>query len=170
MTRLFGIPVGTLALVLAALLAVVLAAIGAVALRNRVFLRLGVRSARRRRGRTALIVTGLALGTAIITAALATGDTMSQTIRTSALAALGPTDEVVAAKGVKPRSRNGAGATGARYFPARMQPARADLAVRGASAVDPVIVEHVAVQNPSSRQTEPRVTLFAAAPGSIRAR
>ncbi len=56
---------------------------------------------RRRRGRAALIVAGLMLGTAIITAALATGDTMSQTIRSVAISALGPTDEVVAAKGIE---------------------------------------------------------------------
>ena len=41
---------------------------------------------------------GLMLGTAIIAAALVTGDTMSHTIRASAIAALGQTDEVVAAK------------------------------------------------------------------------
>ena len=93
MSKLFGIPVGTLALVLAALLVLALATVVAVAIRNRVFVRLGLRSAGRRRGRSALIVAGLMLGTVIIGAALATGDTMSQTIRSTALGALGRADE-----------------------------------------------------------------------------
>jgi len=105
MHKLFGIPVDGLALVLAALLVLALSFVLVLGLRNRIFLRLGIRNVRRRRARTALIVVGLMLGTAIIAAALATGDTMSQTIRSSATAALGQTDEVVAAKASKRRSR-----------------------------------------------------------------
>ena len=101
MTKIFGIPVGGLTAVLVILLAAALAAVAALAARNRIFFRLGVRNVKRRRGRTVLIVTGLMLGTTIISAALATGDTMSHTIRSSATAALGPTDEVVAAKGIE---------------------------------------------------------------------
>ena len=41
------------------------------------------------------------LGTAIIAAALATGDTMTQTIRSSAVSALGQTDELVSARGAR---------------------------------------------------------------------
>src|SRR5919204_1342443 len=117
MSKLFGIPTGTLAAVLAVALAIVLGLVATLAVRNRIFLRLGVRSVGRRRGRSALIVVGLMLGTAIIAAALATGDTMSTTIRSSALAALGQTDEVVAAKGVEASLAAGTGATGDRYFP-----------------------------------------------------
>ena len=69
------------------------------ALRNPVLVRLGVRNVGRRRARTSLIVLGLMLGTTIVAAALVTGDTMSHTIRTTATAALGETDEVVSAKG-----------------------------------------------------------------------
>ena len=58
------------------------------------------------------------LGTTIITAALATGDTMSHTIRSSATAALGRHDEIIGAKGIDAalasRRRR---PTGARYFP-----------------------------------------------------
>src|SRR5438093_8910317 len=118
MSKLFGIPVGGLAAVLVLILVVVLAAVAVLALRNRVFLRLGIRNVPRRRGRSALIVVGLMLGTAIITAALATGDTMSHTIRSSAVEALGQTDEVVAAPGVSSALAFESGATGARYFPA----------------------------------------------------
>jgi putative ABC transport system permease protein len=172
--KLFGIPVGSLAVVLAAVLALVLGGIAGLALRNRVFLRLGVRNARRRPGRSALIVIGLMLGTTIITAALATGDTMSQTIRSSALTALGRTDEVVAAQGVSAELATGAGGTDSRYFPEGYA-ALVARAGRGViAAATPVIVEPVAVQDLASRQTEPRVTLFAAPPtshalGAIRA-
>ena len=99
MSKLFGIPTGTLAAVLAVALAIVLGLVATLAFRNRIFLRLGVRSMSRRRARSALIVVGSMLGTAIIAAALATGDSMSETIRSSATSALGRTDEVVAARG-----------------------------------------------------------------------
>ena len=73
----------------------------------------GVRNLTRRRGRTALIVVGLMLGTTIISAALATGDTMSHTIRSSATAALGQTDEVDRArKGIDAALASGGGSTG----------------------------------------------------------
>ena len=100
MTKLFGLPVGSVLVVLVAALAIILGGLVVLAARNRVFFRLGVRNARRRPGRTALIVAGSMLGTTIIAAALATGDTMSQTIRSSAVAALGRADVVVAARGV----------------------------------------------------------------------
>ena len=169
MSRLFGVPVGSLALVLVALLAVALAVVAVLVLRNRIFFRLGLRNVRRRRGRAALIVAGLMLGTAIITAALATGDTMSQTIRSGAITALGKTDEVVAAKGIEAALGAGSAGTGMHYFPQSSadrigQAARPTGLVAG---VAPVIVESVAVQDVSSRQNEPRVTLFASNPAKL---
>jgi putative ABC transport system permease protein len=166
-SKLFGIPVGGLAAALVLILAVVLAAVAVLALRNRVFLRLGVRNVGRRRGRSALIVVGLMLGTAIITAALATGDTMSHTIRSAAVSALGQTDEVVAAKGVGTSLSTGNDSTGARYFQAsyakRIRASGSGL-VDGVAAV---IIEPIAVQDVSSRQNEPRVTLFASDPAQL---
>src|SRR5581483_4959951 len=100
MQKLFGIPVSSLAEVLAVLVALALVAVAVLALRNRVFFRLGLRNAARRRARAALIVAGLMLATTIITASFATGDTMSQSIRSMAINALGHTDEVVGAKGL----------------------------------------------------------------------
>ena len=82
-------------------------------LRNRVFFRLGVRNARRP-GRTALIVAGLMLGTTIIAAALATGDTMSHTVRSAAVASLGLDRRGRVARGVRPRRADSVGATGVR--------------------------------------------------------
>jgi putative ABC transport system permease protein len=162
-TKIIGIPVGGLTAVLVVLLALALAAVAALAVRNRVFFRLGVRNLKRRRGRTVLIVTGLMLGTAIISAALATGDTMSHTIRASAATALGRTDEVVAPKGIEAALASNSAGTGSVYFPEGY----AGLIARGMAGkglvdgVAPVIVEPIAVQDATSRQTEPRVTLFA---------
>src|SRR6266511_3728261 len=169
MTKLFGIPVGALVIVLVGTLAVALAVVAALALRNRVFLRLGVRNVPRRRGRSALIVVGLMLGTAIITAALATGDTMSHTMRSSAVATLGQTDEVVAARGVSSALVLESGATGARYFPTAYADriARATASSGLVDGVAPAIVEPVAVQDVSSRHNEPRMTLFASDPARL---
>jgi putative ABC transport system permease protein len=169
--RLFGIPMGILAVVLVAALAVALTAVAVVAVRNRVFLRLGVRNAERRPGRSALIVVGLMLGTAIIAAALATGDTMTQTIRTSAVSSLGQTDELVSARGATATMAQSGAATGVRYFP-EADFAAVRRAVAGSPLVDgvaPAIIEPVAVQDPSSRQTEPQVSLFASEGSALRA-
>jgi putative ABC transport system permease protein len=170
MTRLFGIPTGGLTLVLVALLVVALSVVLALGLRNPIFLRLGIRNVRRRRARTFLIVAGLMLGTAIIAAALATGDTMSQTIRSSATSALGATDEVVAAKGVEESLAAQSAGTASRYFPQSYADGIA-AATRSTGLVDgvaPVIVEQVAALDASNRQNEPRVTLFAADPARLR--
>ena len=170
MTKIFGIPAGGLTAVLVVLLALALATVAAMAVRNRVFFRLGVRNLKRRRGRTVLIVTGLMLGTAIISAALATGDTMSHTIRASATTALGRTDEVVAPKGIEAALASNNAGTGGAYFPQGYAKLIArSLAGKGlVDGVAPVIVEPIAVQDATSRQTEPRVTLFATTPQSMR--
>jgi putative ABC transport system permease protein len=166
-SKLFGIPVGTLAFVLVALLAVSLALVAVVAVRNRIFLRLGLRSARRRRGRSALIVAGLMLGTVIIGAALATGDTMSQTIRSTALGALGQADEVVGTKGISSMFATGTGGTGMRYFP---QSYRGKIVRAGGDRVAfvyPALVDSVAVVDLRSRQSEPRITLYGSTPAGL---
>jgi putative ABC transport system permease protein len=96
--KLFGLPMSTLALVLPVALGVVLAVVVGLALRKPVLLRLSARYAARRKGRTALIVVGLMLGTAMVTAALNTGDTMTYTIRSAVLSGLGSVDEVISSQ------------------------------------------------------------------------
>ncbi|MGZ4307926.1 MAG: ABC transporter permease [Gaiellaceae bacterium] len=169
MSKLFGVPVESLALVLAVLLAGALAVTAIFAARHRIILRLGLRNMSRRRGRAALIVVGLMLGTAIITAALATGDTMSQTIRSVAISALGRTDEVVAAKGIGAEFATQSSGTSTRYFPQRyaVRVARAAEGSGLVAGVEPAIVESVAAQDLTSRQTESRVTLFASDPARM---
>lgn len=164
MQSLFGIPIGPLAVVLVIALTLVISVVSAFALRNRVFFKLGVRNVRRRRGRTALIVTGLMLGTTIIAAALASGDTMSHTIRISAIETLGSTDEIVSVKRADVSTDVPLGeATSVEYFSEDVVPMITHELLRSShfDGVAPAIVESVATQNLTARQNEPRVTLFA---------
>jgi len=171
MDELFGIPMATLLAVLVVGLAAALAVLAVLAERRRVLVRLGIRNVGRRRARTALIVVGLMLGTAIIAAALTTGDTMSHTIRGAAIESLGQTDELVSARGAEVEAGNELGAaTGVRSFDERVV-TRVDAALAGtglADGVAPAIIEPVAVQDPARRQNEPRVTLFATDPARMR--
>jgi putative ABC transport system permease protein len=171
MTELFGIPLGTLLTTLAILLLLALGAVALFAVRNRVLLRLGVRNVARRGARTALIVLGLMLGTTIIAAALATGDTMSSAIRGEAIRALGQTDETISARGAEADARAELGAaTGTRYFGERTV-ARVEAALKGSDLVDgvtPAIIEPVALRAPVRRSNEPDVTLFAADPARMK--
>jgi len=170
MTELFGIPVDTLLVALSIGIGVAAGILAVLALKNRVLVRLGVRNVRRRRGRTALIVLGLTLGTTIASAALTTGDTMSRTIRETAIATLGETDVVVSAKGAVADIPGALGAaTGTGYFD-QATAARVDTALAPTGLVDgvaPAIVEEVALRAPAQRQNEPGVSLFASDPDAM---
>jgi putative ABC transport system permease protein len=165
--ELFGIPVDSLLVVLAVALAAALLVLVVLVARSPVLARLGLRNVGRRRSRTVLIVVGLMLGTTIVAAALTTGDTMSHTIRSEAIAQLGATDEVVSAKGAIADVPGELGeATGIGYLDGSVVD-DVDRALAGtglADGVTPAIVELVALQAPRTRQNEPRVTLFAADP------
>ncbi|HET8651765.1 MAG TPA: FtsX-like permease family protein [Gaiellaceae bacterium] len=166
MDELFGIPMESLALGILLALAILVGAIGALALRNRIFLKLGIRNVTRRRARTALIVLGLMLGTTIIASALATGDTMSHTIRSSAITSLGDTDELVSVRGADVQAEEELGSTtGIEYFSEDIFPeVEYELLLGHEELIDgvaPAIIEPLAVQSVTTRQSEPRVTLFA---------
>ena len=171
MSELFGAPVGSLAVVLGVLVVVVLAAVAALAVRRTVLLKLGVRNLTRRRGRTAIIVSGLMLGTMIIGAALGFGDILANTVRSSVITSLGQTDELVAARSTtSPEVLTLGQGSGGRYLTAR-EAATVVRAARGLPDVDgaaPGISEGVAVQDLTSRSTEPRLTLFATDPRRCR--
>jgi putative ABC transport system permease protein len=170
MREVFGVPTGTMLVALAIALAVALAVLAVLALRNRVLMKLAVRNVGRRRGRSALIVVGLMLGTAIIAAALTTGDTMNNTIRSTAVDALGETDETIAPKGAVDDIPGALGAaTGTGWIPeGAVEEIEQSLSkpelVDGLTGV---IVEQVAVQAPKQRQSEPSVVLFAPDPGRM---
>src|SRR6266508_4375618 len=63
------------------------------------FRRLAFRNISRRKGEAVLVVAGLLLGTAIITASFIVGDTLDSSIRDIARRELGPTDEIVGVSG-----------------------------------------------------------------------
>ena len=170
MNELFGMPMETLLVVLAVMIAAAGGILGLLALRHRVLLKLGVRNVGRRRARSALIVVGLMLGTTIIAAALVTGDTMNHTIRSTAVSAFGETDEVVSAKGAVEDIAGELGqASGTRYFPQRTVEQVAGVLGRSdlADGVAGGIRKDVAVQAPRQRQTEPSVSLFAPDPSRM---
>ena len=167
MQALFGIPTNTLALVLATAFLCALAVVAILAVRNRVFLRLGVRNVGRRRSRTLLILAGLMLGSALISAALNTGDTLAHTVRSSATTALGNTDELVAVNGVRTDATT-AGTVVDYFDETRATDVRSAADASGlVKGVAPAIIETVAIQDTTSRQTEAKVGLFAADPASM---
>jgi putative ABC transport system permease protein len=164
MRTMFGVPVATLALVLAGLVGASVTILAALAIRNVVFFRLGIRNIGRRTARSALIVVGLMLSTTIIAAALGTGDTMGRTVRESVLSSLGNSDEWVTVKGAKTDLASQLAASAPTQMFSESAVTAVDGAVRGSGLVDgiaPAIVRSVAVQDQTSRQTEPVVTLFA---------
>jgi putative ABC transport system permease protein len=168
--RVLGVPVDALATGLVAVMAVAFGVIAVSALRNRVFLRMAGRNVARRRARSALIVGGLMLATTIIGASLVTGDTMGHTVRSSVLRALGETDEAVVAAGAEldPTLQVDAVAPADYFDEDAVDTVRR--AVAGSPLVDGVaaaVIEPIAVQDRSSRQSEPRVTLFGSDPGSL---
>src|ERR687897_258718 len=114
----------------------------------------------------ALVVLGLMLGTTIIASALVTGDTMSHTIRTAAITSLGQTDELVSVRGAEVDTEvEVGGTTGIEYFSEDIFPEiEYELLLGHEDLIDgvaPAIVEPLAVQSVTTRQSEPRVTLFA---------
>jgi putative ABC transport system permease protein len=95
---------------------------------------------------------------------------MSHTIRSAAVSALGRADVVVAASGVDhPLAADSTDATATRYF-AQSSAGRIARAADPAlvDGVAPVIVEPIAVQDVTTRQNEPRVTLFASDAKALR--
>jgi len=90
--KLFGVEMSVLAGVLAGGTIVVLLAVFLLALRNKVLLKLALRNIPRRKAQSILIVVGLMLSTTIIMSALAIGDSVSSSIRSAVLDAVGETD------------------------------------------------------------------------------
>ena len=137
MQKVFGIPIDTLLAVLMVALAGALGIVAVLAIRCPVLVKLGVRNVGRRRGRTALIVVGLMLGTTIVATALTTGDTMSHTIPRSGRQDPRPDGRVRLREGA-PRvslGTNLGSATGVEYFDEDAV-ADIDAALAGTALVD----------------------------------
>src|SRR5919205_2028873 len=101
MENIFGISMGTLALVLALILGLLMLPVIATVLFQRVMFSIGIRNIPRRRAQTLLIVLGLMLSTLIMSSAFGFGDSFYYSIKKGAYDELGPIDETVAIKGVE---------------------------------------------------------------------
>ena len=167
MRTLVGVPVGALSVALLVALGVVLGALIALGLRHPVYFKMGLRNGLRRRGRTVVIVLGLMLGTAIIASALATGDTMARTIRSTVVRTLGNTDEIISVRTAESTVAAEFGqASDLGYFSqstfddVRAAVARSDVV----DGITPAISENVAVQHRAKRRNEPSLALYGADP------
>jgi putative ABC transport system permease protein len=99
MENLFGIPMGSLAIALAALLGLLLAPVILTMLFKRVMFRIGIRNIPRRRAQTLLIVLGLMLSTLSMSSAFGFGDSLNYSVKKGVYDQLGPIDETMAIKG-----------------------------------------------------------------------
>ena len=95
MEELFGLSMDLIMVFLLVIFLAGMAAVGVMALRNRIMLKLALRNIPRRRAQTVLIIVGVMLSTVIMAAAFGTGDTLSFSIRTEAVKALGTIDEII---------------------------------------------------------------------------
>lgn len=101
MEKIFGMPMGSLAMVLAVLLGILMVPVIVTVLFKRVMFRIGIRNIPRRRAQTLLIVLGLMLSTLIMSSAFGFGDSLNYSIKKSVYDQLGPIDETVAIKGAE---------------------------------------------------------------------
>ncbi|HEY8172955.1 MAG TPA: FtsX-like permease family protein [Dehalococcoidia bacterium] len=95
MTEFLGVSTTLIMFALLALLGLCVVAIAFVAVRNRILFTIGLRNIPRRRTQSLLIVIGLMLSTAIVSAALSTGDTVEYSITNETYNRLGQVDELV---------------------------------------------------------------------------
>jgi len=84
--------------VLVGVFGVVLLGVTLPLLRQRVLLKMGIRNLARRKGYTTIVVLGLMVGTAVITASLAVGDTMDHMISSEILREYHTTDQQIVAE------------------------------------------------------------------------
>ena len=96
MNQVLGEIIPRLTWALAGAVGLILLGLAGMALLRPIIVKLGLRNVPRRRSQSALIVLGLTLSTVIITASLATGDTLQYSVREHAVDAYGEIDEVLA--------------------------------------------------------------------------
>jgi putative ABC transport system permease protein len=170
MDELFGLPMQYLLIGCLALFALADGLLLTLAVRNRLLVKLGLRKFARRPGRAALIITGLMLGTTIITAAFSTGDTMTHTVRALTVQTLGNVDEVVSLRGAgEPWTPGQPASNRANYFDQALfdKVREAAASVSEVDGVAPVVNDAVAVQDLTTRQNEPAMVLFATDPAHM---
>ena len=95
MEEIFGLSMNVLMMVVLAIFLAAMAVLAALAWRNRIMLKMGLRPIPRRPGQTVLIIIGVMLSTVIISAAFGTSDTISFSIRNEVLKSLKTIDELI---------------------------------------------------------------------------
>ena len=95
MDSIFGAPIEAIALVLAALFALFAGMVLYILVRDNILARMAMRNVVRRPARTALVVLGLMLATAIVGSAFTTGDSVAFSIKRDVIDALQEIDELV---------------------------------------------------------------------------
>src|SRR5690348_922055 len=153
MENIFGISMGTLALVLALILGILMLPVIITVLFQRVMFRIGIRNIPRRKAQSILIVLGLMLSTLIMSSAFGFGDSFNYSIKKGVYDQLGPVDETLAIK-------SAAGAVAQTPFAAATY---AQIAARlaGNSALDgliPSVTGQAAIQ--FGARSEPGAQLF----------
>ena len=155
MDKVFGIPIDQLLVQLLIIFGIGVAIIGVVALRNRVMLKMALRNIPRRGRQSALIVVGLMLATVPFSAALATGDTLTNSIRVLVVRHLGEVDIIVQSESPEVSGRS------AYFDQSYLETVRQALAddpeVEG---VAPLVSESAPVVAPATRLSEPDVTVL----------
>lgn len=158
MTQLLGIPLDTLAKILAAITALIIIGVAIMAIRNRIFFKIGVRNIPRRRAQMVLIVCALMLSTTLLTGVLATGDVIEAGVQTVAVYNLGSVDETIT---------GGHGPLGTfddyvYYRSLAVQRSDPNIAAVGAALVE----NNLLLADYTSRQVRSKVTALAIIPGS----
>ena len=179
MEELFGASMNWIMVVLLTIFLGAMAGVIAMALRNRIMLRLALRNIPRRWAQTVLIVVGIMLASIIMATAFGIGDTINFSIRTEAVKTLGPVDEIIfSARTSQPNSSGGNPSFAETefqqlriipYFPESMfEQLRAKLA--GVDAVDGLalgIGETLPVINTRTLLSEGRARVTGVDPGSL---
>ena len=152
MTTFFGVSTTWLALASAATLGAMLAVLAARALRWPIFFRLGMRQLPRRPVQTLLVVSGLALSSTLISASLATGDTLTHALRSAAVGELGRIDEVIVASEPPRPGTSGGGGGGPGFGSAAFFPESERQRIASHVAASPALRSDVAALAPAIRR------------------
>ncbi len=95
MDTIFGAPIEVITLVLAVAFALLAGMVLYILVRDNILARMAVRNVVRRPARTALVIVGLMLATAIIGSAFTTGDSVAFSVKRDVIDSLGEVDEIV---------------------------------------------------------------------------
>jgi len=155
----FGIPMSSLATVLAVAFFFCLAISGAIWVRRPILARIGMRNIPRRRVQTALVIVGLMLSTLIFAAALTTGTTLNRSITSEVYRLSGDVDELVVPSGGESEF---AGPSPGVTFPEDVTATIRQVAAEEPliDAVIPALWQPVPALNPRTGLSEPVVNLI----------